>query len=327
MRVLARFGMFTALLLVVPTCMAENSILFDGVAAHVNEHVITVADVLDMLGPIRQQLETQLRGEELKAKLKEEFERATESAVERKLMLDSFEAEGGQLPEWAVDKRVDEIVHDRFGGDEAKLKAALADDRLLEEDWRKLIRERLVVSTMRSTKVTSNIRVSAQAVKDAYDSAKDKYLVPGEVRLRMIVLHKDKAKEGEDFLEKAKKIRERVTSGGEDFGNFAAKFSHGTHAADGGDWGWVKSGFLRTELANAAEGLKPGDVSELIDTEEEIYLLKVEEKKETSITPFEEVQSQIEAELRRAEGVRLHSVWIESLRRKSYVKIFDVDLY
>ncbi|MDP6848720.1 MAG: SurA N-terminal domain-containing protein, partial [Kiritimatiellia bacterium] len=138
MRVFIKIALLTALLSAVPAGMAENTILFDGVAAYVNEHVITVADVLEMVGPIRQKLETQLHGEKLQARMKEEFARATERAIERKLMLDSFEMEGGQLPEWAVDKRIEEIVHDRFGGDEAKLKAALADDRLLEEDWRQL---------------------------------------------------------------------------------------------------------------------------------------------------------------------------------------------
>ncbi|MDP6523277.1 MAG: peptidyl-prolyl cis-trans isomerase [Kiritimatiellia bacterium] len=326
MRVFIKIALLTALLSAVPAGMAENTILFDGVAAYVNEHVITVADVLEMVGPIRQKLETQLHGEKLQARMKEEFARATERAIERKLMLDSFEMEGGQLPEWAVDKRIEEIVHDRFGGDEAKLKAALADDRLLEEDWRQLIRERLIVSTMRSTKVTSNIRVSAQAVKDAYDSERDEYFTPGEVRLRMIVLHRDKVS-GEDVLKKAKKIRDRITSGGEDFAKVAVEVSKGTHAADGGDWGWVKPEFLRSVLADATRELKPGKVSELIDTEEEIYILKVEERKEASVTPFGEVQSEIESELRRAEGVRLQSVWIESLRRQSYVKIFNVELY
>ncbi|MDP6848894.1 MAG: peptidylprolyl isomerase, partial [Kiritimatiellia bacterium] len=128
-------------------------------------------------------------------------------------------------------------------------------------------------------------------------------------------------------LKKAKKIRDRITSGGEDFAKVAVEVSKGTHAADGGDWGWVKPEFLRSVLADATRELKPGKVSELIDTEEEIYILKVEERKEASVTPFGEVQSEIESELRRAEGVRLQSVWIESLRRQSYVKIFNVELY
>lgn len=327
MRVSLMVVLFVALVSTVLKGAPEEPVLFDGVVAHVNEHVITVADVLEIVAPVRQGLARRFRGEELQAKLREEFARATESAIEAKLILDAFEAEGGQLPEWAIDKRVEEIVHDKFGGDETNLKAALDSDGMLEDDWRQLIRERLVISSMRSAKVTANIRVSAQDVREAYDNEKENYRTSGKIRLRMIVLYGDKAVQGEDLLKTAGEIRDRIVSRGEDFSKLAAEVSHGTHAADGGDWGWVKPEMLRPELAKSVKGLKTGAVSDVISVDGDVYLLKVEEKTESSIVSFEDVQNEIESTLRRREGERLHSVWIKSLRRKSYVKVFDVDIF
>ena len=45
----------------------------------------------------------------------------------------------------------------------------------------------------------------------------------------------------------------------------------------GGDWGWVKPReTLRVELAEAALALKPSEVSDVVETERELYLLKCE---------------------------------------------------
>lgn len=51
------------------------------------------------------------------------------------------------------------------------------------------------------------------------------------------------------------------------------------------------------------------------------------ERQPARIQPFEEVAPGIERDLRREEYERLNRIWIDSLRHKYYVQIFDHDLF
>jgi parvulin-like peptidyl-prolyl isomerase len=68
--------------------------------------------------------------------------------------------------------------------------------------------------------------------------------------------------------------------------------------------------------------LEPGRVSEVVEAGDDLYLLKVEARKNASITSFDEARKGIEKELRMAEEERLYKAWIERLRRKFYIKVY-----
>ena len=59
----------------------------------------------------------------------------------------------------------------------------------------------------------------------------------------------------------------------------ASVYSEGSQKSQGGDWGWVERSVLRKDLADAAFALKPGQVSDVIDTPESVYLMLVEDKR------------------------------------------------
>jgi hypothetical protein len=78
---------------------------------------------------------------------------------------------------------------------------------------------------------------------------------------------------------KAKEILERVKKG-EDFTALAKEFSEDTGSRDqGGDLGWVNKGMMVADFENAAFGLKPGEVSDLVKTEFGYHIIKVGEKR------------------------------------------------
>ena len=159
-------------------------------------------------------------------------------------------------------------------------------------------------------------------MREVYDASIDKYRTPAQIKLRMIALHKGTTEEDQAAkLGEAEHIRERLLAG-EDFGEVAKASSEGIKAAKGGDMGWVEPGSLRPELADAANGLEPGRISEVIPTQDELYILKVEAKKSAAVTPFEEAQQSIEKELRKTEEDRLYKAWIQRLKDKYYVKVF-----
>ena len=303
-----------------------RSIMLDGVAAHVNQHVVTIGEVIAVVQPAHRQLSKTRAGNELKAGLLKAYEEALRSLIDRHLILDSYEKENEEhdleIPEWLVDRRANEIIRDIFKDDRAALMAALSKDRMTFNEWRNEIRDHIIAASMRGLNVEQNVRISPLEVRAFYDRNVESYRTPEKVKLRMIVLKKDAAlrpRQAED-------IRARLRAG-EDFAALARKFSDGSKSDDGGNWGWIEPKILRAELAGTVAGLKLNEISKAVETEEETYILMIEGRRDESVAPFRDVQPQIERELRQEKTERLHGIWIDNLRKNAYVKIFDVNLF
>src|SRR4029434_4692546 len=69
-------------------------------------------------------------------------------------------------------------------------------------------------------------------------------------------------------------IRARAAAGA-DFGAEANGFSQGRRTTNGGYCGWLGRSLLRKELADAAFALQPGQVSKVIETEDNFFLVRV----------------------------------------------------
>ena len=102
----------------------------------------------------------------------------------------------------------------------------------------------------------------------------------------------------------------------------ATVYSDGSKRNEGGDWGWVERRVLRKELVGPAFALKPGELSEIIETPGEIYLMLVEDKKSAHRKPLTEVRPEIERLLMTEEQNRLRKQYIDRLKKKTYVRYF-----
>jgi len=313
------------LLLLAPCAFGGDRVLLDGVAARVNENFITVNDVMVRIEQIRRKWVSRYSAEELRAKVREAYGNALQGLIERQLILDAYENQEGAIPEWAVDRRINETVHESFDDDHAALLEALANDRLTYELWREEIRKQLIVGTMRETHVRQRVTVSVRDVQEHYNRDPQKHRTPGQVKVRMIVLKMPSSGEERDAtLRRARDLREQLVAGG-GFAGAARLNSEGHQAERGGDWGWIEPGILRPELRKTVTGTAVGQVGELVETEREIYLVKVEDRKEETVSRFEDVQQDIEKELRQAEAKRLYATWIASLKKEACITIADVD--
>ncbi len=306
------FGLFIG-----GSALAAERMVADGVVAQVNNNYITISDVLLLLQPIQKQLAAKYSGAEFKSQMSSVFTNALNSPIERRLILDAYEKQENKFPDAYIDERVNEITQDMFSGDKADLMVALAKEKLNYEEWRNDMREHVIASTMRKMHVDQNVTVSARAVKKMYDENVERYRRNAKLKLRMIAVKKDEA-----APRKAEEIRQKLL-GGADFAETAKAVSEASKASEGGDWGWIQPSKLRSELAETALKLQPGEISQVVPVEDMAYILKVEGKKDS----FADLHSQIESEIRKAESEKIYTAWIARLRKDAYVRLFDTGLF
>jgi len=312
------------LLVLTPTSFAQK-IPVDGYAAKVNQRVITVGEVLEAIRPMERQIRDVYEGDELKSRLETAFQQGLDQLINQALILEDFaQKENMRIPEELVDERVREIVHDRFNDDRAAFLQALAEEGMTLDEWRQSVKDRLTVMILKKTEVTDKVKVAPGDVYQAYLDNIDIYKKPEEVSLRMIVLHKGVTASDAEFKRgEADDIRAKLLSGGS-FEALAQEFSEGTRKDSGGDWGWIHLKDLRPEIRDAVGAMKPGEVSAVIDTHDDYFIVKLEARKEATVVPYEEVKDEIEQQLRAVEDERLFDDWMARLKQKYYVKVFGL---
>ena len=68
--------------------------------------------------------------------------------------------------------------------------------------------------------------------------------------------------------------------------------------------------------------LKPGQMSDALDTPASVYLMLVEQTRPAHIKPLDDVRDEIEKTLRTQQQAKLEKDWIDGLKRKTFVRYF-----
>jgi peptidyl-prolyl cis-trans isomerase SurA len=308
-------------LLMLVAAVQTRADLVDGVVAVVSDHAITRQQVQDFAMPAVDALRRQYTGDspEFEQKLNDVLTNSLELLIERQLILRAFDDDGYRMPDSYLEELVQERIRDRFG-DRVTLTKTLQAQGMTYEQFCNDVREQTIETFMRSKKVSQEIVVSPYQVGEYYKAHQDEYKVEDQVRLKMIVLNKT----GDDDTNApalAKELQGEI-KGGAQFAQIASVYSQGSQAKQGGDMGWVDRTALRKELSDVAFSLKAGDISDVIDTPEACYILKVEEMRPAHVRPIGEIREDIEKNLRAQKHDQLERQWIESLRKKTFIRIF-----
>ena len=148
--------------------------------------------------------------------------------------------------------------------------------------------------------VDSSISVTEEEIKNYYDKHIEEFTNPEMRRISYIFFDfgsETPSGEGEKrTLERAKAIEERIKEG-ENFNDLAIKYSDAPSGRRGGNLGFLPKGKYQS-FDKEAWSLKIGEVSEPIKTKYGYCIIKVEEEKESWITPLENVKTLIGDKIR-----------------------------
>jgi peptidyl-prolyl cis-trans isomerase SurA len=298
---------------------AVEAQVLDGVAAVVNNQVITFSQVRELTGALENSLKANFSGSALLDRIKEVRMRAVNDLIDRQLILQEFQKMKGEIPPHAVDDRINSIIREEFGGDKSAFLRTIAAQGFTLARIRKMEEEKIIVQAMRSREAKAEPMISPGQVESYYRQRIQDWTTNTEVKLRMIKIVP--GEEAEKKRKMAQEIRDKLVRGA-DFADLARVYSEDSTQDKGGDWGWIKRGDLNPEMERVVFNLSKGKVSEIIELNQNYYIMLAEEKKGGISKPLKEVRPEIERQLLQVERQKEQQEWIQRLRKKAYIKIY-----
>ncbi len=301
----------------------SRSIEIDGYAARVNDQVITRGEVMEALAPVLPEIYRSYQGAQLEKEVEKAFVKARGDLVERALIMEAYRAAGGQIPDQYVNDEIKRVIADRFKGDKVMFEQLLAAQKKTRAEYMEIVREQMVVGMMMNEEVYRRARVTPEQVRAEYEANKESYFIPEKVKYSVIVLNKGATPEDQTVKrDEAESIRAQLLDG-VDFGETAMAVSEGSRAAEGGSFPWMQPKDVRPGLQETLKTLPAGEISEITETDAELYLVKVEARRQAGHKSFDEVRQSIKTALNAKERDRLKARWIARLRKNNYIVIYD----
>jgi peptidyl-prolyl cis-trans isomerase C len=160
----------------------------------------------------------------------------------------------------------------------------------------------LLSKELMKREVIEKITITEEDMRSYYNANSEAYSVPEMVRARHILIRVPEdaeEKEKDELKKKAEGVLEKVRSG-DDFARLASELSDDRGSKDkGGDVGFFPRGRMVKPFEEAAFSLKENEVSGLVETKFGFHIIRVEERKEAQMKPFDDVKEEIRTTLKK----------------------------
>lgn len=160
-------------------------------------------------------------------------------------------------------------------------------------------------------KLLSNITVNENEILEYYQANKDSFSSPSGVKASHILI---------DDLKTAEKVSAEIKEG-LSFEEAASKYSKCPSSQQGGDLGFFSKGMMVPEFEEAAFGMEPEQISCPIKTQFGYHLIKVTEKRDPGIKPFNEVKDQLMNQLASQKQQQAYNNKVDELKDRYSIKI------
>lgn len=194
-----------------------------------------------------------------------------------RLQVQRAQSTGVRVSDTDVDQAMQRVAENNKI-DVRQLRASLEREGLNYEEFRKGLREQLLVQHLQQRVVQNQVNVSDSEVAILLASNSMK---AGEVHLQHILIA---VPEGADAAqiqvvrEKADNVKKQI-DGGMDFTAAAIRFSNAEDALQGGDLGWRRYDEVPEAFANLVEGMAAGTVSQVLRGPSGFHIVKLVDKR------------------------------------------------
>lgn len=194
-------------------------------------------------------------------------------------------------------------------------KMALEEKITESEEYKEMIEKMKVelASHMAATSVIEGIKIEEAEEKKFYEENPDLFAAKAQVSAKHILV---------DAEDSAKNIAKEIEEGLA-FEEAAKKYSTCPSKEQGGDLGYFSKGQMVPEFEKAAFEGEIGKVIGPVQTQFGYHLIRVEDKKESSVVPFEQVKNQIHQQLIQNKQKEVYDAKVKELETKYGVERKD----
>jgi len=298
----------------------------NGIAAIVEATIITHEELRKDLAPLVPQLQRKARNnQEFQQMLSELQHDVLMNLIDRVLIMKEFQekfvSKGYQMPRSFVENRFDDVLINEFNNDRAQFLEYLKGQGYNMREYRQKLREEVIVQIMLSQQRRSRSILSPAKIENYYQENRNRFYQEERVHLKLIRLAPYASENLDLLMQTANKIIEELESG-QEFEELAKKYSQDTRKDRGGDWGWINRSDIRDELSGVAFSLNRGEHSEPIQVKNDLFILKIEDRKDAGVQPLTDVRDQIEGILASQTAREESDKWLENLREKAFIKFY-----
>ncbi|MDH5367351.1 MAG: peptidylprolyl isomerase [Cyclobacteriaceae bacterium] len=252
----------------------DNGLLVDEIIAKVDNYIILKSD---LEGAHQQALSSGQYSANMKCEILAQL-------ITQKLMVAHAEIDSVEVTDEEVNRNLDSrirMIVQQTGGSEEKLEEYYGksmDD--IREEIKEQVEEQLIIQSMQAF-ITEGIEITPAEIKRFYNNI-PKDSIPffsTEVQVGHIVSIPEVGRAKKDEAKrKLLDLKKRIENG-EDFGNIAKEYSQGPSGRFGGDLGFVSRGDMVPEYEAGALSLKPGEISDPVETEFGLHIIELIERR------------------------------------------------
>jgi len=188
------------------------------------------------------------------------------------------------------------------GGEEAFL-AALQQSGMTE----KVFKENIVQFLSLQKLMEPRIKITDEEMKAFFEENKEAMAKPAEVEASHILVEDEK---------KANEVAKKLKEGG-DFAKLAKEYSTDkSNAENGGELGFFTADKMVPEFSEAAFAMKPGEISDPVETSHGFHIILVTDKKEAKDAVYKDNVDVIKANISEQKLETEYPVWIEEMQEK-----------
>ena len=245
--------------------------------------------------------------------------------INQQLLIHEFNALGADIPQHAVNQRINKHIMDNYQGNEKAFRKQLKADGLSFDKFSKLTKERLIGQAMRAQHFNDAAPATPEEIRAEYNKHKDKLRDKSKDKIEFEKIYIPKIDENdllatpETQLQKAEELIQRIKKG-ENFAELAKK-----HSTDGfQDVGGKQTNISRTDLSPAISSIlfseDVGKVLEPLADTNGYHIIRVTKKIPGPPVPLAKVKDAIEREVQNKKSSARFNNFIKRLRKKAIIK-------
>jgi peptidyl-prolyl cis-trans isomerase SurA len=253
--------------------LSTNGVLLDRVAAVVNEGVVLQSELDIQMHEIEARLRTQNVALPPESVLRQQV---LERLVQEEIQQQHAERAGIRVSDEQVNAAMEDIAT-RQNLKLEQLPQKLAADGIDYPQYRAELKKEIARQILRQRDVVQRIVVTPRELDQYLEHQKKTASAANEYNVAHILIAvAQDAKPAQ--LAQSKKLAHDIDErahNGEDFGALAVSYSQSESALEGGSLGWRKGTELPTFLADVIGRMKPGDVSDVLQTPSGFHIVKL----------------------------------------------------